>query len=532
MKKFTLLSLFIVMFAFVNAQIHQETFDSDLGTWSGYTITGDDQVWVWADFGDPAGCAKMSGYAGGALDNEDWLISPVIDLSGATNTVLNFQEAINYGGPIETQQTVWVSTDYSGSGDPTAATWTELTVTGRASGGSWDFVQVDEVDLSSYDGESTVYIAMKYLSDMDDAATWEVDNITVGEPNNEPVITVTYPNGGEVFEQGETVEIAWTSENFTDNVKIELVGTSNAVIAESVENSGTYSWTIASDQAVADDYTIKVSDAADGDPVDVSDDAFSIEEPLNATFEGTFDTDIGAWTAYSATGDEVWEWGDFGTPPGCAAMSGYAGEALDNEDWLISSAIDLTEAADTKLNFEEAINYGTGNIDTEQEVMVSTDYSGSGDPSSATWTKLTVTGRAAGDSWDFVSVDEISLSDYDGFPSLFIAFKYTSTVEGAATWEVDNVVVTAESTIGIEENQNISDAVKVYPNPSEGMINIASSVIDKAGYKVFSITGEVVNQGLIQGSQSSINLSDMTNGIYTLQITENDKTAVKRIIIK
>lgn len=213
-------------------------------------------------------------------------------------------------------------------------------------------------------------------------------------------------------------------------------------------------------------------------------------------------------------------------------MSGYAGEALDNEDWLISSAIDLTEAADTKLNFEEAINYGTGNIDTEQEVMVSTDYSGSGDPSSATWTKLTVTGRAAGDSWDFVSVDEISLSDYDGFPSLFIAFKYTSTVEGAATWEVDNVVVTAESTIGIEENQNISDAVKVYPNPSEGMINIASSVIDKAGYKVFSITGEVVNQGIIQGSQSSINLSDITNGIYTLQITENDKTAVKRIIIR
>lgn len=532
MKKFTLLSMLIMMFAFVNAQIHQETFDSDLGTWTGYTVTGDDQVWVWADFGDPAGCAKMSGYDGGALDNEDWLISPGIDLSGASNTTLNFQEAINYGGPVETQQTIWVSTDYSGSGDPTAATWTELTITGRSSGSSWDFVQVDEVDFSAYDGESTVYIAMKYISDTDDAATWEVDNITVDQVNDDPMITVTYPNGGEFFEQGDMVDITWTSENFTDNVKIELTGTDSEVIAASVENNGTYTWEVAADQTPASDYTIKVSDAADGDPMDVSDAAFTIEEAIDALFEGTFDEDLSGWTTYSAVGDQAWEWVEYGNGPGCAKISGYDGGAVDNEDWLISSAIDLTEAVDSKLNFEEAINYGTENIDTEQEVMVSTDYSGSGDPSSATWTKLTVTGRAAGDSWDFVSVDEVDFSDFDGASSLYLAFKYTSTTDGAATWEVDNVVVTSESTIGIEENQNISDAVKVYPNPSRGMVNISSNVIEKAEYQVFSITGEVVNQGVIQGNQSSINLSDITNGIYTLQITENDKTAVKRIIIK
>ncbi len=793
MKKLTLLALFAGLFAFANAQIHEETFDTDLGSWTGYTIVGD-QAWEWADFGDPAGCAKMSGYDGSALDNEDWLVSPQIDLSAATNTTLNFQEAINYGGPIETQQTIWVSTDYSGSGDPTSATWTELTVTGRASGSSWDFVSVDEVDLSAYDGEANFFIAMKYLSDTDDAATWELDNITVDQANDDPMITVTYPNGGEVYEQGDMVDITWTSENFTDNVKIELMGTDNEVIASSVENNGTYTWEIAADQTPADDYTIKISDAADGDPMDVSDATFTIEEMSNYLFEGTFDSDLSGWTTFSTTGDQAWEWADFGNPPGsakmsgydggaldnedwlissnidlsaasnavlnfdeainygtgniddeqevyvstdysgsgdpsaaswtkltvtgrasggswdfvpvdevdisdydgeanffvafkytstvdggaatwevdnvvvesamfepsitvtypnggevftqgetvdiqwdsedfsdnvkielmgssslviaastentgsyswdipadqtpaddytikvsdaadgdpmdvsdaaftieetvdavfegtfdadlsgwtafsasgdlewywdeyglppgCAVMSGYDGGALDNEDWLITSAIDLTDVSETKLNFDEAINYGTGNIDNEQEVYVSTDYSGSGDPSSATWTKLTVTGRASGSSWDFVSVDEVDLSAYDDEPTVYIAFAYTSTTDGAATWEVDNVIVTGNTGTGIDE-QDISAEVRVYPNPSEGFITIASDKINNAEYTVFSVTGEMLLQGTIEGNTKTLNLSNATEGIYTIRITEADKTAVKRVIIK
>lgn len=59
---------------------NQEGFDTDLGNWTGYTVTGD-QVWEWASFGIPPGCAKMNGYDGGAQINEDWLISPAINLS-------------------------------------------------------------------------------------------------------------------------------------------------------------------------------------------------------------------------------------------------------------------------------------------------------------------------------------------------------------------------------------------------------------------------------------------------------------------
>ncbi|MDZ7775618.1 MAG: hypothetical protein U5L09_08480 [Bacteroidales bacterium] len=104
------------------------------------------------------------------------------------------------------------------------------------------------------------------------------------------------------------------------------IGTDGArngmMIAEGVENSGSYEWTIPDDQAAADDYTIKVAGAADGTPMDESDEPFSIQETVDAIFEGTFDSDLSGWTTFSTTGDQVWVWADYGNPPGSAKISG------------------------------------------------------------------------------------------------------------------------------------------------------------------------------------------------------------------
>jgi hypothetical protein len=114
---------------------------------------------------------------------------------------------------------------------------------------------------------------------------------------------------------------------------------------------------------------------------------------------------------------------------------------------------------------------------------------------------------------------------------VYIAFKYTSTTDGAATWEVDNVVVTGDETIGIAEEQFTAD-MKLYPNPSDGRITITSSAIDNAEYNVFSVTDELVSQGTLKSNHNTVDLSSLNGGIYTVQIVEDGKTAVKRIIIR
>jgi len=98
-----------------------------------------------------------------------------------------------------------------------------------------------------------------------------------------PTIIVSSPNGGEAWEQGSTHTIQWISMNFTDNVKIALDAINSddrELLIASTENDGEWEWTIPTDQVVGDNYVITISDAADDDPSDSSDNPFSIIEPI------------------------------------------------------------------------------------------------------------------------------------------------------------------------------------------------------------------------------------------------------------
>lgn len=153
--------------------IFTDDFESGIGKWNAVNVLGD-QVWSLDEIhGNPGGCAKMSGYDGGAHANEDWLITPQLDFTDVTNPLIKFDNATNYNGnPLE----LHVSTDYSGAGDPNSANWTQLTF--NKSGGSWSWVSSGNVDLTAYAGQK-VYLAFKFTSTDSESATWEVDNVVV-----------------------------------------------------------------------------------------------------------------------------------------------------------------------------------------------------------------------------------------------------------------------------------------------------------------------------------------------------------------
>ena len=92
-------------------------------------------------------------------------------------------------------------------------------------------------------------------------------------------LVVTSPNGGESYVQGSTHPITWISGNFTGTIKIELDNGAKAlqVLAENVPvTDGTWSWAIPANQAAGTTYKIKISDQADGSPMDLSNAAFTI----------------------------------------------------------------------------------------------------------------------------------------------------------------------------------------------------------------------------------------------------------------
>jgi hypothetical protein len=92
-------------------------------------------------------------------------------------------------------------------------------------------------------------------------------------------ITVTSPNGGQAFERagGTPVSITWSSVSF-GTVTIELLkgGLLYRTIAAGAPNGGSYTWDLASDQDLGNDFTLRVT--ADGNALvtDTTDAAFAI----------------------------------------------------------------------------------------------------------------------------------------------------------------------------------------------------------------------------------------------------------------
>jgi hypothetical protein len=91
-------------------------------------------------------------------------------------------------------------------------------------------------------------------------------------------ITVTSPNGGELWTRGSTHAITWTSTGSMSNVKIELYKAGNLTntITTSTANTGSYLWVITDDFKPAVTYKIKITYTLDSTVCDYSDNYFAI----------------------------------------------------------------------------------------------------------------------------------------------------------------------------------------------------------------------------------------------------------------
>jgi len=140
-------------------------------------------------------------------------------------------------------------------------------------------------------------------------------------------------------------------------------------------------------------------------------------------FEDSSLTSYG-WSTYSVTGDEYWEIYEYSGNK-FAKMTGWDGSSKANEDWLITSPIYTEKQTQAILSFLTAKNY-TGN---DLQAFISSDYDGSSDPNTASWSNLNPILSAG--SWVWTNSGDIDLSSYLG-QTLYIG----------ATWEVDDYLIT------------------------------------------------------------------------------------------
>ncbi len=210
-----------------------ETGDLYTDGWTTQLITGTID-WEYAEYGGDH-FAEMSNYDGSNSASETWLITPGIDLSGATSPIFGFYNACNYSGAdIE----IYISTDYDGTSDPTSGfTWNQLNPT--LSSGSFNDVYSGDLDISAYTG-GTAFIAFKYTGTDSDGKTWQIDDITIeddvllGEPTNHVASFTATANGHS------QVDLTWADNDGAqqaENFLIKASTTSYAAIADPVDGT-------------------------------------------------------------------------------------------------------------------------------------------------------------------------------------------------------------------------------------------------------------------------------------------------------
>ncbi len=149
------------------------------------------------------------------------------------------------------------------------------------------------------------------------------------------------------------------------------------------------------------------------------------------------DETLGTWSEYNVIGEQIWVPSSY-SGEYYAKMSGYSGGNNENEDWLISPALNFDNYTDEVLSFTSAMNYPGPPL----ELKISSDYDGVSDPNSATWINLEPEWSQG--SYEWVESGNVDVSSYSG-SSVYFAFKYMSTIDESSTWEIDNILITGQS---------------------------------------------------------------------------------------
>jgi endonuclease/exonuclease/phosphatase family metal-dependent hydrolase len=187
-----ILAVLIVMCAGFIARAQTTILDETLLTpasfnsFTAVNVTGT-QVWNHStQYG--AVCSGFS--AGQSYANEDWLISPPMNLAQMENVQLSFAHTrgnaavMNVGVELGWYK-AFATANYTG--DPATTQWVELTGLNQNITNAWTYISSGALSIPAAAMSANTRIAFRYQCSASQSATWEIKNVKVtGEPVTAP----------------------------------------------------------------------------------------------------------------------------------------------------------------------------------------------------------------------------------------------------------------------------------------------------------------------------------------------------------
>lgn len=378
-----------------------------------------------------------------------------------------------------------------------------------------DWHQDDPVSQKEIDRNNDIYDIQNNRNPFVDHPEWVA---TVWGGVEAPIITniihsPQFPDENEVV----TVSAQITDNGSINNAQLKW-GFSNSNLNNtlSMTNSGSnYSAQIPG-QAAGQDVFYRI-EATDNESNTTLSAIYNYQVNQNAGFialpflEDFNDETLGIFYQISVTGpQEYWDSDNY-QDTFYAKMSNYNGsDNLENEDWLITPAINFDAYSNEKLNFRSAMQDFSDNT-TFIYLMYSINYSGSGDPNNASWIDISNQANWSAGDYIWTSSGEISLASISG-DQVYVAFKYDSQDGSGKTWQIDDVSITADaSTNNPPLISNVQHSPSI-PEP-EQEVSITATITDDG-----TVEQAKVLWGLSSGNLSNEVSMSATGSTYTGQI--------------
>ena len=248
--------------------------------------------------------------------------------------------------------------------------------------------------------------------------------------------------------------------------------------------------------------------------------ATAITEDVTALLSENFANELGVFTAYSVTGEQVWHQAAYQGKT-YANMNGYASNAAhENEDWLISPNILNGEAYDMiTISFDNAFKFDGNAL----QVLYTEDTYTGGDPNGYGW--IDITDNFAWSEGNYAWVEtSYTLVDMDDVHDFTLAFKYTSTDAQASSWEITNIEIMGTGYAAVAENKAVS--FNVYPNPATDNVKVnAESVCE---LQILDMAGRMVKSVNVVEGENTISVEDLNSGVYFVKMNGAVVKFVKR----
>lgn len=187
----------------------------------------------------------------------------------------------------------------------------------------------------------------------------------------------------------------------------------------------------------------------------------------------------------------------------------------------------------------------TGSADTANELMAfsySFDATGLGN---GTWTNVTalnvneilkttttsvaVDGNLPANQSTLTGTVNISATPWAKGGTLWIKWLDDNATGNDSLLAIDNFVFTAtSSTLGVSEN-NIS-GLQVYPNPAKTSLFVTSNSFAEKQVVLYDVLGKVALKAKV--TNQPISVTSLPKGVYIAKITEEGKTATRKVVIE